>query len=137
MLAGSTCGAAAQVGSNCSRKLFSELVLVVKSIQAADVLGASSGRSSASHDYMIMALSHVGGGSMSDVVLPSSPVMGICEKCKRTVFIITVPGPAPFKSDCEDANCPINAQHKPEPLGEFKDPPDFAVWVEFAEEEET
>jgi hypothetical protein len=33
MLAGSTFGAAAQVGSNCSRKLSLEFVLVVKSIQ--------------------------------------------------------------------------------------------------------
>ncbi len=33
----------------------------------------------------------------------------LCQLCHRLVRIVSVPMPAPFKSECLEANCPINA----------------------------
>jgi hypothetical protein len=72
---------------------------------------------------------------MSGVATPSPAEMAICEKCKRTVFIATALGPESFQSDCNDENCPINAQYAPEPRGESEDAPEYAIWIEFDEKE--
>lgn len=72
-----------------------------------------------------------------DVIMPMPPGTVICTLCKRTVYIIPAIYPATFRTECQNASCPVNAEYKPEPIAEFGEPPPFVNHIEFAEDEDS
>jgi hypothetical protein len=70
------------------------------------------------------------------IIMPMPPGTVICTLCKRTVYVISVSYPATFRTECQNANCPVNAEFKPEPIPEFGHPPAFVNHIEFAEDED-